>query len=605
MMPAMTQLRTSRFLSRPESEGRTRDGVADRDPLMRLSILMKIGQALSGNLEFAPLLETVHREVGRLFDTTNFLIALYSTGAPDVLVAMHFEHGERQPVIRRSMGKGFTSHVLLTGSPVLIASASEWKATIERLGIQPEGQSSKSWMGVPLITGEQVVGAMAIQSYEIEGAYGLEDLELFSAIASQIAVAVRNAQLYEDAQRHAREMEALAAASRDLTSSLNLDEVLGRIAANVRRMLTHDSVAIFLKRENEDEFKAFAASGVIEEGLQALTVRKGVGILGDIVQKERSEIVNNATGDPRAIHIPGTPTSLPGEKLMAVPLFSRQRVIGLMGVWRAPEEPPFLERDLGFLEDIGRHASVGIQNAQLFEQAKASMEEAESANRAKSLFLASMSHELRTPLNAILLYCELLLEEAEEREMGSMGSDLAKIQGAGKHLLGLIDDILDLSRIEAGRMLVHLEDCNLPDLISDIAATLEPVIVRNNNRFDQEIEPHVGILETDHQKLRQILLNLLGNAAKFTQNGTIRLRVWPEGGQVCFEVSDTGIGMNPEQMEHIFHEFSQAEASTSRRYGGAGLGLTLCRKFASLLGGDIEVSSRLGEGSTFTVKIPV
>jgi signal transduction histidine kinase len=189
--------------------------------------------------------------------------------------------------------------------------------------------------------------------------------------------------------------------------------------------------------------------------------------------------------------------------------------------------------------------------------------------------------------------------------MGSMGSDLAKIQGAGKHLLGLIDDILDLSRIEAGRMLVHLEDCNLPDLISDIAATLEPVIVRNNNRFDQEIEPHVGILETDHQKLRQILLNLLGNAAKFTQNGTIRLRVWPEGGQVCFEVSDTGIGMNPEQMEHIFHEFSQAEASTSRRYGGAGLGLTLCRKFASLLGGDIEVSSRLGEGSTFTVKIPV
>ena len=427
---------------------------------------------------------------------------------------------------------------------------------------------------------------------------------MIGPIASQLAVAVRNAQLYEDAQRRVREMEAIAAIGRDLTSTLDLESVLSRIAASVRDMLTNDSVAIFFEQEDGDTFKAAAASGLVADPLQSFLLRRGQGILGSILQNGLSEIVVDTTADPRAVHIAGTNPTLKGEKLMAVPLFSQERVIGVIGVWRTAEESPFEPSDLDFLEGIGRQASVAIRNAQLYSQARAALAETEAANRAKSSFLASMSHELRTPLNAILLYSELLREEAKERGKNDLVNDLEKIQGAGKHLLSLIDSILDLSKIEAGCMTVYLEDCDVTSLVSDIATTVSPLIAKNRNRFVLEIDPSLKTIRTDHRKLRQTLINLLSNASKFTQDGIIQFQAGRDSGCVCFHVTDTGIGMNPEQIDQVFQEFSQAEDSTFRRFGGTGLGLTLCRKFMNLLGGEIRVESKSGEGSTFTVRIP-
>jgi signal transduction histidine kinase len=192
----------------------------------------------------------------------------------------------------------------------------------------------------------------------------------------------------------------------------------------------------------------------------------------------------------------------------------------------------------------------------------------------------------------------------KERGMEDLISDLGRIQGAGKHLLGLIDDVLDLSKIEAGRMTVYLEECDATSLISDIVATVRPLIARNRNRFLVDIDPELKTLYTDARKLRQTLFNLLSNASKFTQDGIIQLRVELHSDQVCFQVTDTGIGMTPAQIGRIFQEFSQAEDSTSRHFGGTGLGLTLCRKFMDLLGGEVRVDSRIGEGSTFTVSMP-
>jgi signal transduction histidine kinase/CheY-like chemotaxis protein len=579
-----------------------------KEQLTRLSILIRIGHALSSNLELAPLLETVHTEVSRLFDTTNFHVALYRTHASEWECAFQIDHGRRGRPVSHQLGTGMTSYILRTGKPLLLSSVAERRDFLAReAGVVPSGDPSKSWMGVPLIVGELVVGVMVIQNYEAEGIYASDDLELFLAIASQLAVAVRNAQLYEDAGRRARETEAIAAVGRDITASLDLETVLGRIAASVGSILTRDSLAIFLGNEDEDVFTAVAVSGLMAVALQATTIRRGEGILGSIIERGSAEIINDTSMDPRAIHIQGTEDDEQGDKLMAAPLFFRDHVIGVIAVWRGAAEPSFDGTDLAFLDGIGRQASVALRNAQLFGQSRSAQAEAETANRAKSSFLAGMSHELRTPLNAILLYSELLMDEVSDRGMSDLASDLEKIQGAGRHLLGLIDDILDLSKIEAGHMSVYLEDCDVPSLLAEVTATLESLIAKNGNQFLLDADPSLRTLRTDQKKLRQTLFNLLSNASKFTRNGTIRMRVFrdPEHeSRACFVVSDTGIGMNPEQMGRIFQEFTQAEESTSRNYGGTGLGLTLCRKFVNLLGGEIQVESEPGKGSTFTLFIP-
>ena len=238
------------------------------------------------------------------------------------------------------------------------------------------------------------------------------------------------------------------------------------------------------------------------------------------------------------------------------------------------------------------------------EQAR---EAADAANHSKSVFLANMSHELRTPLNAIIGYSELLAEEAGDSGHVELIPDLEKIHVAGKHLLGLINDVLDLSKIEAGKMELNLETVQVSSLLEGVINTTEPLVHKNGNRLVLEAA-NPGTMHTDVTKLRQILFNLLSNASKFTANGSIHLRVRRErlGSRdwMAFAVEDTGIGITPAQQARLFEPFAQAEASTQQKYGGTGLGLALSRRFAELLGGDIQLQSTAGQGTTFTVRVP-
>jgi signal transduction histidine kinase/DNA-binding response OmpR family regulator/ligand-binding sensor domain-containing protein len=273
-----------------------------------------------------------------------------------------------------------------------------------------------------------------------------------------------------------------------------------------------------------------------------------------------------------------------------------------------------------------RHARVTVEakNKELAEAKEA----ADSASQAKSQFLANMSHELRTPLNAIIGYSEMLEEEVRDLDQRELVPDLEKIHGAGKHLLGLINDILDLSKIEAGKMTLYLEEFEVAKMVQEVASTVQPLVARNGNRLEVLCPPDTGTLRADLTKVRQTLFNLLSNASKFTEKGVIRLEVRsvkpqvrsrgeqaqeveasratlnPQPSTLNFLVSDTGIGMTPDQLSRLFEAFSQADASTTRKYGGTGLGLAISRKFCRMMGGDLTVTSQPGKGSTFTATLP-
>ncbi|MFO1418702.1 MAG: response regulator [Methylotetracoccus sp.] len=260
-----------------------------------------------------------------------------------------------------------------------------------------------------------------------------------------------------------------------------------------------------------------------------------------------------------------------------------------------------------------------IEAVKLSEERKAQLEKAHvelaqardaalEATRLKSEFLANMSHELRTPLNAIIGYSEILAEDAEDCGRTEELGDLQKIRSAGKHLLALINDVLDLSKIEAGKMEVYLETFDVPPMLDDVVSTITPLVAKNGNRLELDFGPDLGALRADLTKVRQALFNLLSNACKFTHNGVVKLSARRETRDgidwIRLAVSDTGIGISPEQMQKLFQAFSQADASTSRNYGGTGLGLVLSRTFCRMMGGDISVESAAGAGSTFTIDLP-
>jgi len=302
--------------------------------------------------------------------------------------------------------------------------------------------------------------------------------------------------------------------------------------------------------------------------------------------------------------------------VMAVPLThntdtdaSGSEVIGVLGVaYDIESDRNFNDEQVELLSRFGQLASVALDNARLYTAAQQAREAAEGANKTKSVFLANMSHELRTPLNAIIGYSEMLMEDAEDFGLEDIVPDIEKIRGAGQHLLAVINDILDLSKIEAGKMELYLESFDISSMIQDVVSTIQPLVEKNANTLQVHCPNNIGAIYSDLTKVRQGLFNLLSNASKFTQNGTITLSAAREttgnSDWVTFRVEDTGIGMTPKQMELLFEAFTQAELSTSRRYGGTGLGLTITKRFCQMMGGDIRAESQIDVGSTFVIRLP-
>ncbi len=322
--------------------------------------------------------------------------------------------------------------------------------------------------------------------------------------------------------------------------------------------------------------------------------------IGLIAQERQPHLTNAVWDDPRVgdkewakregmVAFAGHPLIVEGRLLGVMALFARHRLTDVT---------------LQALASVADGIALGIERKQNEDDLRQAKEAAEASSRTKSQFLANMSHELRTPMNAILGYSEMLQEEAEEEGLDSFTPDLQKIQNAGKHLLALINDILDLSKIEAGKMELYLEDFDIAKTVQDVAGTVQTLVTKKNNRLEVSCPPDIGFMRGDLTKVRQSLFNLLSNAAKFTENGSVSLAVRREDSFYIFDVQDTGIGMTTEQMAGLFEAFSQADASTTRKYGGTGLGLAITRRFCRMMGGDVSVQSVPEAGSTFTMRLP-
>jgi GAF domain-containing protein len=473
--------------------------------------------------------------------------------------------------------------------------------------------SIRTMLGVPLLREGTPIGVIALQRKTVRP-FTEKQIELVTTFADQTVIAIENVRLFDEVQARTDDLseslqqqtataEVLKVISR---STFDLQAVLDTLLQSAARLCEADNS--FLFRRDGPNFSWSAGYGYSPEYLDYCKKRA--------VLPERGTATGRAATEGKIIHIPDVfedkeYTNWDSQRIggyrsvLGVPLLREGVPIGVIGLTRS-QPRSFSNKHIDLLQTFADQAVIAIENVRLFDEIQQKSRQLAQASQHKSQFLANMSHELRTPLNAIIGVSEMLREDAEALKQDT--EPLDRVLGAGRHLLALINDILDLSKIEAGRMDLAVSSFALAPLITDVVKTIEPLAAKNGNKVKVHCGVDMGTIKADQMRLRQALLNLISNANKFTDHGTIRIEACQGQENGCdwitLAVADTGIGMTAEQMGKLFQEFSQASSTTASKYGGTGLGLVISKRFCQLMGGDITVESELGRGSTFTIRVP-
>ncbi len=535
--------------------GRARLLAAERQRANEQEALRATIADLSAELELSTLLQAVLERAVALLGVSHGELASYDAARQELEIVASHNVGKRDTTgTRMAVGEGAMGHVARTLEPLNIADYRVWSGQ-SRQYAQVEFHAV---LVVPLLVGGRLLGAIAIMDKDPARQFGDADQRLLELFASQAAIAVENARLFTAGRHQTQYFEDLVQNSPVAIVTLDLSHKVVSCNPAFEQMYGYARTEVLGRNLDElitTEATRSEAVGYTEQALE----RRPVKVISQRRRKDGSLV---------DVEVLGVPVIVDGER------------VGLMALYH----------------DI--------------TELLAARRQAEAASTAKSHFLASMSHELRTPLNAIIGYSEMLQEEVAELGQTALTPDLEKIHTAGRHLLALINDILDLSKIEAGKTELFFETFDVRQMLQDVATTVRPLVEKNANRLVVEEPAELGAMRSDLTKMRQVLLNLLSNACKFTRAGTITLAVARENGgaaggeRIVFRVADSGIGMTAAQMAKLFQAFAQAEASTARNYGGTGLGLAISKRFCQMMGGDITVTSEPGRGSTFTVSLP-
>jgi len=469
-------------------------------------------------------------------------------------------------------------------------------------------------LAVPLIRAGEAIGVVIVRRTEVRS-FTDRQIDLLRTFATQAVIALENTRLFKAEQVRARELaEALQqqTATADVLkvisrSTFDLQTVLDTLLESAARLCEADIG--YIGRPKEDGiFRAEATynySPALKDIVERTPWKAGrESAIGRVLLERAPVHILDAETDPEygmAEH-----RKIGGyHAILGVPLLRQGAPTGVLVLARRSIHP-FGERQIELATTFADQAVIAIENVRLFDEIQDKSRQLAEASERKSQFLASMSHELRTPLNAIIGLTEMMVTNAARFGTEKALEPLRRVNAAGTHLLSLINEILDLSKIEAGKLELNPEPINLARLIDEVVGTAGQLAEKNQNRLIVEAQENVGALTADSLRLKQILLNLLSNACKFTKEGEVSLRVRKADGHDWVElaVADTGIGLTAEQLAKLFQEFTQADSLTARRYGGTGLGLALSRKLARMMGGDVTVTSEMGKGSVFTVRLP-
>jgi signal transduction histidine kinase len=480
---------------------------------------------------------------------------------------------------------------------------------VQRLGVRTN-------LAVPLMREDIAVGVIIIQRTEVRP-FTDKQIALLKTFADQAVIAIENVRLFQELQERTRElvesveeMKALSEVGQTVSSSLDLETVLETIVTRAVDLSGTDCGVIYEYDEAIQEFILRAShhmEGEAVEALKTARIRLGEGATGQAASSRAPvQIQDTLEQQERAVsRVRPVLNRLGYRSLLTVPILREQQIMGGLTVWRR-KVGEFEPEVVKLLQTFATQSALAIHNARLFREIQAKGRELEAANRHKSEFLANVSHELRTPLNAIIGFSEVLLERLFGELNDKQNEYVDDILSSGRHLLSLINDILDLSKIEAGRMELEVTTFHLPDAIENALLLIRERASRHGIKLDRLVDDRIGDFTGDERKVKQVLVNLLSNAVKFTpEGGQIKVEATEGDSAVIVSVADTGIGIAKDDQEAIFEEFRQASGNYAQKREGTGLGLTLTRKFVELHGGKIWVESEVGKGSRFTFTLPI